>query len=119
MGGWLCSGQRFSLAAADYDRVTHGLGPLVRLHDLVYVVWDPLWSLAMPWMVASRWGDAIGGFFVAGALRCCVTQHVTFLVNSVAHGDRAVGSSYAMDTSACGIGPRVSLVVVLLALGDG
>ena len=66
---------------------------LVRLHDQSSLCMDhcralcgtrhPLCSLGLPALIASYWGDARGGFLVAGALRCFIVQHFTFFVNSV------------------------------------
>jgi len=117
--GWLYSAQQFRLTSADYHRVTEGLSPLVRLHDSISLAWDPLWSHGMPALVASCWGEAANGFFVAGALRWMFVQHVTFFVNSVAHGPREAGDPHSFDASADGIGPRVSLLTTVLALGEG
>lgn len=116
--GWLYATQRFHLPASDYLRVKSGLGPVVRFHDTVCLAWDPFWSLGMPTLVASFWGEALNGLFVAGALRWMFVQHVTFFVNSVAHGERA-GEENLFDRSACGIGPRVSFTTTILALGEG
>lgn len=117
--GWLYSIKNFHISTAEYQRVMGGLGPLVRYHDSVSTLWDPLWSLAMPALVASCWGEALNGLFVAGGLRWAFVQHVTFFVNSVAHGDRNAGHAHAFDAHACGIGPRVSLLTTVLALGEG
>eukprot|EP00933_Yihiella_yeosuensis_P080099 TRINITY_DN93503_c0_g1_i1.p1 TRINITY_DN93503_c0_g1~~TRINITY_DN93503_c0_g1_i1.p1 ORF type:complete len:189 (+),score=36.85 TRINITY_DN93503_c0_g1_i1:265-831(+) len=78
-----------------------------------------MWSLAMPTLVASLWGEARNGFLVAGALRWMCVQHITFFVNSVAHGEQDGTDERAFDVSACGIGPRVSVLVSILALGEG
>lgn len=117
--GWLFSGQKFRLSPSEYHRVTRGLGPAVHFHDRHYLWWDPLWSLLFPAVVSSLWGEAWAGFFVAGALRWMCVQHITFFVNSVAHGEHDEGDVYSFDGSASGIGPRVSWIVTLLALGEG
>jgi len=117
--GWLFSGMKFRLSPSEYHRVTRGLGPPVHFHDRHYLWWDPLWSLFVPACVASLWGEAWTGLFVAGALRWMCVQHITFFVNSVAHGEHDDGDAYAFDGGATGIGPRVSWIVTLLALGEG
>eukprot|EP00415_Alexandrium_ostenfeldii_P001848 UN1848 len=94
------------------------LGPPVFFHDRHCVYWDPAWSLLLPAVIAFFWGDAFNAFFVAGALRWAFVQHVTFFVNSVAHGERN-GDDHGFDANAKGIGPRVSLLTAILALGEG
>lgn len=116
--GWMFSPQASRIIPRGHDRI--GLGPLVRWHDKVWMVWDPLCSLVVPAVVASLWGEAQAGFFVAGALRWCFVQHATFLVNSLAHDERDVDDKYAFDAgSKGGIGPRASLLVTIVALGEG
>lgn len=116
--GWLYSVKRFHLSTTDYHRVMDNLGPPVFFHDRYCVFWDPAWSLLLPTVVAAFWGEAFNGFFVAGALRWAFVQHVTFFVNSVAHGERGE-DEHAFDARATGIGPRVSLLTTILALGEG
>ncbi len=91
---------------------------LVKLHDKCSLVWDPLCSLGVPAMLASRWGDAWGGLLVAGALRWFVVQHFTFFVNSVAHGEPREDER-KFDAATVDIGPRTSLLVTICALGEG
>jgi len=117
--GWLFSTRRFMLTDEEYDRVVQALGPFVNLHDRVFMVWDSLCSLLMPALVASQWGDGINGLFVAGALRWAFVQHITFFVNSVAHGECEAGEARSFNFGAQGIGPRVSLLTTILALGEG
>eukprot|EP00929_Paragymnodinium_shiwhaense_P066756 TRINITY_DN33537_c0_g1_i1.p1 TRINITY_DN33537_c0_g1~~TRINITY_DN33537_c0_g1_i1.p1 ORF type:complete len:447 (+),score=53.26 TRINITY_DN33537_c0_g1_i1:68-1408(+) len=117
--GWLFSSQSFHVSPEDYHRVMRGLGKMVLLHDRHNAWWDPCWSHCVPMFIAFRWSDAWAGFFVAGALRWMFVQHVTFFVNSVAHGERHEEDETTFDASATGIGPRVSLLVTVLALGEG
>jgi len=117
--GWLYAIKQFRLSTADYQRVVSGLGPIVRFHDRHSAFWGPAWSLGMPALVASWWGEALGGLFVAGALRWACVQHITFFVNSVAHGEQEPDSFHAFDAAARGIGPRVSLLTTALAHGEG
>jgi len=119
--GWLYSIKRFRLSSWDYNRVISGLGSVVYFHDAVCLVWDPLWSMGFPaflsWLL---WGEGWSGFFFAGAFRWAFVQHITFFVNSVAHGEREPGTSHHLfDVTAEGIGPRVSLLTTVLALGEG
>jgi stearoyl-CoA desaturase (delta-9 desaturase) len=39
----------------------------------------------LPMGIASLWGDAWGGLFIAGALRLTLNQHFTFCINSICH----------------------------------
>ncbi|CAE8594553.1 unnamed protein product, partial [Polarella glacialis] len=117
--GWLFSSQKFRLSSSEYHRVTKGLGPAARFHDRNCVWWDPMWSIGFPALVAGLWGEFWPGLFVAGALRWFCVQHITFFVNSVAHGEQEAGHPRAFDASADGIGPRVSFLVTVLALGEG
>ncbi|CAE7161387.1 D11DS [Symbiodinium pilosum] len=117
--GWLFSAMKFRLATREYRRVVDRLSPIVKFHDSCSIWWDPLWSHGVPAALAALWGDPRGGFFVAGALRWMIVQHITFAVNSMAHGDQEEGNAYAFDQDSSGIGPKVSLLVSLLALGEG
>jgi len=117
--GWLFSSQSFTVKPEDYTRIVGSFSNLVKMHDRCCMWWDPLWSLGMPALVASGWGEPKAGLMVAGALRWLLVQHVTFFVNSVAHGERDNECRHAFNSAARGIGPRVSLLVTLLALGEG
>jgi len=117
--GWLFSSRTFQVCSEDYHRIVQSHSKFVKFHDACCIWWGPLWSLAMPTLVAGLWGQAKAGFFVAGALRWACVQHITFFVNSVAHGEREGDSDYAFARGATGIGPRVSLLVSILALGEG
>jgi len=121
--GWIfTSGDNLDFDQAECHHARNRLGTLVHLHDSVFLFWGPLWSLFMPTLVASYWGDAFNGFLVAGALRWMFVQHVSFLVNSVAHGERDGDGKecvHSFDSRANGIGPRVSILISICALGEG
>eukprot|EP00928_Gymnodinium_smaydae_P053513 TRINITY_DN37490_c0_g1_i2.p1 TRINITY_DN37490_c0_g1~~TRINITY_DN37490_c0_g1_i2.p1 ORF type:complete len:351 (-),score=42.43 TRINITY_DN37490_c0_g1_i2:140-1192(-) len=117
--GWLFSSNSFLITRAEHARVVSQLGRLVRFHDACYLWLDPLFSLGLPTLLASRWGETRAGFFVAGALRWAIVQHVTFFVNSVAHGEIEADSVRSFARGKSGIGPRVSLLVTVLGLGEG
>lgn len=118
--GWIFSARVFEITADDRIRCESHMGPMAHLHDRVCLVWGPIWSLGVPALICSSWGDATAGILVAGALRWCFVQHVTFFVNSVAHGERTSDDMYLLDGGAAtGIGPKVSLLVTALALGEG
>lgn len=118
--GWIYSGRQLHYSSLDEERLHSGFGSAVYFHDAVWLLWDPFWSMGLPSLVASLWGEAWGGFFFAGSFRWACVQHITFLVNSVAHGEREAGADELLfDAAAEGIGPRVSLLTTLLALGEG
>mmetsp|Transcript_32347 Transcript_32347/g.69275 ORF Transcript_32347/g.69275 Transcript_32347/m.69275 type:complete len:604 (+) Transcript_32347:204-2015(+) len=118
--GWLFATKTFRISQYDYYRVLNGHSDVVKWHDKVFILWDPLWSLGLPALLASFWGEAVNGFFVPGALRWFCVQHITFFVNSVAHGEREPGSTeFSFDYMADGIGPKVSLLTTICALGEG
>lgn len=118
--GWIFSTSQNRITSYDYHKVMNGLGPIVHFHDKVSALWDPFWSHVFPGLVCWSWGQFWSGFFVAGSLRWLSVQHITFFVNSVAHGEREPGDSqHSFDTTATGVGPRVSLLVSFLAHGEG
>eukprot|EP01027_Heterolobosea_sp_BB2_P000865 GEZU01001289.1.p1 GENE.GEZU01001289.1~~GEZU01001289.1.p1 ORF type:complete len:203 (-),score=54.85 GEZU01001289.1:57-665(-) len=66
----------------------------------------------LPTLVASLWGDALGGFLFAGFLRVVFVHHATFFVNSLAH---SVGSQpFTDEHTACD-----SFITAILTLGEG
>jgi stearoyl-CoA desaturase (delta-9 desaturase) len=66
----------------------------------------------VPTLIASSWGDAIGGLLLAGFLRLMIQYHSTFSINSIAHtlGRRP----YSTAVSA-----RDSFITAILTLGEG
>ena len=117
--GWLFAARKFQLSSVEYRKVVNHLSPVVHFHDRNCLWWDPLWSLGFPALVASFWSDAWTGLFVAGALRWAAVQHITFAVNSIAHGELRDDDVFSFDPVADGTGPRVSIAVALLSLGEG
>lgn len=86
--------------------------PLIRFQDRHYLSLLLGVGFLIPTLVASLWGDAIGGFLVAGFLRLLLQYHSTFSINSVAH---TIGRRpYSLAVSA-----RDSLLTALLTLGEG
>ncbi len=86
--------------------------PLMRFQ---HRFWLPLalgFGLAFPALLGLLWGDPLGAFLVAGALRIVMTWHATWSVNSFAHtfGSRP----YSKTQSA-----RDNFWVALLTLGEG
>lgn len=81
--GWLI---RLDDAKRDYSNV-HDLkaDPLCALQHRFYAIIAVLTGFALPTLIAWSWGEALGGFIVAGALRISLNQHFTFLINSLCH----------------------------------
>ena len=104
---------------ADVRHFASRYGELIRAHDRHSLWWDPLCSLGLPALLASCWGDTLGGLLVAGALRWMVVQHFTFFVNSVAHGPPRTDGRQFDGGAGESIGPRTSLLVTICALGEG
>ncbi len=59
--------------------------PLILFQDRFYMPLAILVSFGLPTAVAALWGDAWGGFFIAGFARVVVNHHFTWLINSSAH----------------------------------
>jgi stearoyl-CoA desaturase (delta-9 desaturase) len=73
--------------------------PLIRLQHHIYFPLALISGFGLPTFIAWLWGDALGGFIFAGVIRVIITQHATFMVNSVAH---YFGSqSHSTKVSAC------------------
>jgi stearoyl-CoA desaturase (delta-9 desaturase) len=81
--GWLL---RRRVASADVAR----LGDLwavrsIRLQHRCYAAVAIGVGLVLPTVIATAWGDPIGGLLIAGFLRVAVMLQTTFCVNSLAH----------------------------------
>lgn len=86
--------------------------PLIRWQHRYYMPLALFSGAIAPGLVAMLWGDAIGGFLVAGFLRLVLQWHATFSVNSFAH---MIGTQpYSTKNSA-----RDSWVTAILTLGEG
>jgi stearoyl-CoA desaturase (delta-9 desaturase) len=108
--GWLFTRRQ---ASADVTRLVD-LWALrsVRLQHRCYPVLAIGLGLVLPTMLASLWGDPIGGLLVMGFLRGAVLLQATFCVNSLAH---LVGTR-RFDPRASA---RDSTVVALVTFGEG
>ncbi len=86
--------------------------PLVMFQHKFFVPIASLFCFGLPALIASFWGDALGGFFIGGILRVTLNHHGTFLINSACHmiGDR----TYSEDHSA-----RDSWITAILTCGEG
>lgn len=58
-----------------------------------------LFGFLAPTLIAALWGDALGGFIIAGALRMTLNHHFTWLINSICHymGKQTYADSTARD----------------------
>jgi stearoyl-CoA desaturase (delta-9 desaturase) len=59
--------------------------PHVWLQHRLYYPLAIVSGLAVPTIIASAWGDALGGLLVGGFLRLAFQYHFTFSINSVTH----------------------------------
>jgi stearoyl-CoA desaturase (delta-9 desaturase) len=86
--------------------------PLVRFQERHYLSLLIAVGFLVPTLIASSWGDAIGGLLLAGFLRLMIQYHSTFSINSIAHtlGRRP----YSTAVSA-----RDSFITAILTLGEG
>lgn len=62
---------------------------MIQFQERHYLPLAILVSFVLPTMIAALWGDALGGFFLAGVARVVFNQHATFCINSLCH---AIGS---------------------------
>jgi len=96
----------------EVTKAVHNTLMLAALATVIGFVLGTLFGFALPALVASAWGDPLGGLLLGGFLRLLVQYHATFAINSVAHtiGQRP----YSTETSA-----RDSVLTALLTLGEG
>ncbi|OVE77191.1 hypothetical protein BVX98_03340 [bacterium F11] len=72
--------------AHSYDDVPDLLSDsLVRFQEKYYLSLAIAVGFLFPTLVASIWGDPLGGFFMAGWIRLVLNEHFTFSINSFAH----------------------------------
>jgi stearoyl-CoA desaturase (delta-9 desaturase) len=77
-----------------------------------YVALAVITGFVLPTIIASRWGNAIGGLFYAGHISKLMTWHTTFCINSFAHW---IGSQdYSLEFTA-----RGNLILAILTNGEG
>ncbi|KAJ5168894.1 uncharacterized protein N7482_004488 [Penicillium canariense] len=75
--------------------------PVVIWQDRLYWPIVIAAGILLPGMVAHYgWDDWKGGMLYAGLYRIIVTQHITFLINSVAHASWAGTQPYSSSTTA-------------------
>jgi len=121
-GGWLArfwhAYMGWTVAWVPYD--PGSIRDLTRRADLVWI--DRRWylwyllGLALPagagYLIGGTAYDALIGFLWGGMLRHAITQHATYMVNSVAH----VWGHRAFET---GDHSRNSFLLALFTMGDG
>jgi stearoyl-CoA desaturase (delta-9 desaturase) len=97
----------------DYSNVEDlSADPLIRWQHRHFIALGFLICFLLPTLIATIWGDPLGGFIIAGALRVTLNQQFTFCINSVCHlwGKR----SYSEGQSA-----RDNWVTALFTYGEG
>jgi stearoyl-CoA desaturase (delta-9 desaturase) len=69
-------------------------------------------GFALPMLIATAWGDPLGGLLFAGFLRLMIQYQATFSINSVAHslGRRPYSTS---------VSARDSWITAILTMGEG
>lgn len=69
-------------------------------------------AFVLPMLLGAIWGDALGGLFIAGALRLTINHHSTFFINSLAHtlGDQKFSNKHSS---------RDNFITAVLTFGEG
>ncbi|GJM07549.1 MAG: fatty acid desaturase [marine bacterium B5-7] len=81
--GWLI---HLDLSKRDFSNVEDlQADPMVAWQHKHFVVLGFFVGFILPMLIAMSWGDALGGFILAGALRMTFNHHMTFCINSVCH----------------------------------
>lgn len=91
---------------------------LIALQDRYYLILALVMGALVPTLIAASWGDAMGGFLMAGWLRLLIQYHSAFAVNSVSHyfGMRP----YSKTNSARETWPLILCNLILLpTMGEG
>jgi stearoyl-CoA desaturase (delta-9 desaturase) len=85
--------------------------PLLVLQNKYYLWFAIPMGFLLPMLIAASWGDALGGLFIAGALRMTLNHHFTFFINSLAHywGKKTYNDLTARD----------NWMLALLTYGEG
>ncbi len=85
--------------------------PLIAWQHKYYNYIAGFMCFILPALIAASWGDAVGGFFIAGALRVSLNHHFTFCINSVCH---YIGKKTYANLSA-----RDNWIMSLFTYGEG
>jgi stearoyl-CoA desaturase (delta-9 desaturase) len=86
--------------------------PLLRFQHNHYISIATFMCFGLPMLLGATWGDALGGLFVAGALRVVLNHHFTWFINSLCH--YAGTQPYSDKISA-----RDNWLTALLTYGEG
>ncbi|KZT62668.1 hypothetical protein CALCODRAFT_489670 [Calocera cornea HHB12733] len=86
--------------------------PVVRFQHRYYIPIALFFGLACPTIIATAWGDALGGYIWGGVIARLVIWHCTFMINSLAHWEGL--QPYSRDMSA-----RGDLILAVLTNGEG
>ena len=86
--------------------------PIVRFQHRFYIPIAIFMGYIVPALIASLWGDPLGGLLIGGALRIAVAQQSTFCINSICHyfGKK----TYSEEQEA-----RDNWVTALITMGEG
>lgn len=84
----------------------------MRLQHRYYVPMALVSGFVVPTLLASCWGDALGGFLFVGHVSKLLTWHTTFCINSLAHWTGS--QDYSLEFTA-----RGNLLLALLTNGEG
>ena len=108
--GWLFM---LDTSKRDFSNVKDLLeDPIVRFQHRFFVPLALLGGFGLPIAIASLWGDALGGFVIAGALRVVFSHHTTFFINSICH---MFGSRPYSDRQSA----RDNWVTAIFTFGEG
>mmetsp|Transcript_763 Transcript_763/g.1770 ORF Transcript_763/g.1770 Transcript_763/m.1770 type:complete len:430 (-) Transcript_763:38-1327(-) len=109
--GWmLCKQEPGRIGHADIQDLKDNI--VVATQHKFYGLFALVWGFLVPSALGALWGDAYGGFFIAGCARLVFVHHSTFCVNSVAHwaGDQTYTDGHTA---------RNSIITALLTVGEG
>lgn len=85
---------------------------MIRFQHRYFVPIASFMSFIFPMLIASLWGDPIGGLVVAGGVRLVLNQQFTFSINSFCH---KIGAQPYSD----GHTARDSWITALITYGEG
>lgn len=108
--GWLFF---LDVSQRDFSNVSDlAADKLLRWQHRFYIPVAFCVGFLLPTLVAGLWGDWLGGFIVAGALRITFSHHTTFFINSICHlwGKRTFSDKQSA---------RDNWVTAILTFGEG
>lgn len=81
--GWLFT---LDKSKRDFSNVEElAKDPIIAFQHKYFIPLALLMGFGLPTLIATCWGDPLGGLFLAGFLRTVVNHHATFAINSVCH----------------------------------